>query len=224
MGLRLYNPRSVVLALTDNQLRNYRTSSEPYDELFYYIRHNIEDVRDDLVLMISGERIPADIEQYAAVSMEINSREQIYSAMVVYGLLTYNSGEVLVPDKELMDKYNEMLLSKDSLGYVYSLAKRSEQMLKATLAGDTKVIEDILQFAHFIFYPEHKDEDGIVLELKIDGTPEKAVTRIKNKKYALRFMGRLGKEGQYTGQILAVGISYNRKTKEHSCKVEVLNI
>ena len=36
-GTRLYNPRSVVLALTDNQLRNYWISSGPYDELFYYI-------------------------------------------------------------------------------------------------------------------------------------------------------------------------------------------
>ena len=83
----LYNPRSVVLALTDNQLRNYWTSSGPYDELFYYIKHNIEDVRDDLILMVSGERVAADIGQFAAVSMEINSKEQIYSAMVVYDIL-----------------------------------------------------------------------------------------------------------------------------------------
>lgn len=32
-GIKLYNPRSVVLALTDNQLRNYWTSSGPYDEV-----------------------------------------------------------------------------------------------------------------------------------------------------------------------------------------------
>ena len=147
-GLRLYNPRSVVMALTDNQLRNYWTSSGPYDELFYYVRHNVEDVRDDLVLLVSGERVSTDIGQFSAASMEINSREQIYSAMVVYGLLTYDSGEVLIPNKELMDKFNELLLSKDSLGYVYNLAKKSEQMLQATIAGDTKIMEEILQFAH----------------------------------------------------------------------------
>ena len=109
-GIRLYNPRSVVLALTDNQLRNYWTSSGPYDELFYYIRNNIEDVRDDLALMVSGERVATDIGQYAAVSMEITSKEQIYSAMVVYGLLTYKDGTVLIPNKELMDRFNELLL------------------------------------------------------------------------------------------------------------------
>ncbi len=36
----IYNPRSVVLALENNNLENYRTSSGPYDELFYYIGAN----------------------------------------------------------------------------------------------------------------------------------------------------------------------------------------
>ena len=39
-------------------------------------------------------------------------------------------------------------MSKDSLGYVYNLARKSEQMLQATMAGDTKTMEEILQFAH----------------------------------------------------------------------------
>ena len=112
-GIRLYNPRSVVLALTDNQLRSYWTSSGPYDELFYYIRHNVEAVRDDLAYMVSGEKVPVNIGQFSAVSMEMTSREQIYSAMVIYGLLTYEDGGVLIPNKELMDKFNELLLSRN---------------------------------------------------------------------------------------------------------------
>lgn len=43
-GKRLYNPRSVVMALRFNQLSNYWTSSGPYDELFYYIRHDIDQI------------------------------------------------------------------------------------------------------------------------------------------------------------------------------------
>lgn len=44
-GARLYNPRSVVGALTNNQISNYWTGSGPYDEIFYYIRNNIEDIQ-----------------------------------------------------------------------------------------------------------------------------------------------------------------------------------
>ena len=36
--------------------------------------------------------------------------------MVVYGLLTYENGEVFIPNKELMKKYEELLRNKESLG------------------------------------------------------------------------------------------------------------
>lgn len=265
-GKRIYNPRSVVCALTDNQLSNYWTSSGPYDEVFYYIRNNIEAVRDDMVLMISGQEIPIILQGYAVTETELKTRNQIYSAMVVYGLLTYRNKAVSIPNKELMDKFQELILDKDCLGYVHNLAKESERMLAATLAGDTDTMTKILKFAHdtespifsynseielsaivnlvylaardkyrveredkagegyvdFIFYPQIKTADSIILELKIDSTPEDAIQQIKDRGYALRLKGKLGEKPKYTGKILAVGISYNRKTKEHTCKVEIL--
>ena len=97
------NPRSVVCALTDNQLSNYWVSSGKYDS---------------------------------------------YSAMVVYGLLTYENGMVFIPNKELMGSYAAMMKKEQSLGYIYRLANVSSQMLQATLAGDTETMEKIIQYAH----------------------------------------------------------------------------
>ena len=45
--------------------------------------------------------------------------------MVVYGLLTYENGAMRIPNRELMDKYDELLLENESPGYVYNLAKES---------------------------------------------------------------------------------------------------
>ena len=56
----------------------------------------------------------------------------------------------------------------------------------------------------------------------MDASPEEAVQQIIDKKYLLRFKGRLGEKRKFTGRILAVGISYDRKTKVHACKVEEL--
>ena len=98
--------------------------------------------------MISGEHIEAKVQEYAATAEELTTKNQIYSAMVIYGLLTYEDGEVFIPNRELMYKYNELLLTNESLGYVYRLAKESERMLKATLAGDTQTMAEILEYAH----------------------------------------------------------------------------
>ena len=74
----------------------------------------------------------------------------------------------------------------------------------------------------FIFYPERKGVDALILELKVDDTPERAIRQIRDRNYALRFKGKVGEKPKYTGRILAVGIGYDRKTKEHACKVETL--
>ena len=147
-GKKVYNPRSVVCALRYNHLESYWTSSGPYDEIFYYIDKNVAEVRDDIALMISQIPVPAKIEEYAAVSMKLQTKEEIFSAMVVYGFLSYENGKVCIPNKELMNQFTDMLRRETSLGYVYQLAKESEKMLQATLEKDTDTMKRILEFAH----------------------------------------------------------------------------
>lgn len=265
-GEHLYNPQSVICALINGQLANYWTGSGIYDSVFHYVRNNIEDIRDDMALMVSGERVGVRMQEYSATVDELVTRDQIYSAMVVYGLLTYEDGEVFIPNKELMLKFEELILNKESMGYVFRLAKESSKMLEATLKQDTGTMSEILQFVHntetpilsynnetelaavvnlvylaardkyrveredkagkgfvdFIFYPRRANQDGVILELKVDHTPEEAVSQIKEKGYLLRFDGKIGELPQYTGHVLAVGIGYRKDTKEHSCKVERL--
>lgn len=264
-GKRIYNPRSVVVALTNNNLGNYWTNSGPYDEIFSYIEYNVDDVRDDVALMVSGESVPAKVREYAAVSMNLTTRDEIFSAMVVYGFLTYKDGKVSIPNKELMDRFGEMLQKEPSMGYIHQLAKHSRKMLEATIYNDTKTMEDILSYAHntevpilsynhevelaaivnlvyltardyyrveredksgtgfvdFIFYPNNQNEyPGMILELKVDATPEEAIQQIKEKQYDLKLRGRLGEDKE--NKILAVGISYDKKSKNHKCRVETL--
>lgn len=263
----MYNPRSVVASLMNNNLENYWTSSGPYDEIFYYIEHNVADVRDDIALMVSGVPVSAKVQEYAAVSMKLGTKDEIFSAMVVYGFLSYENGKVSIPNKELMDKFSDMLRKEASLGYVHHLAKASERMLAATLNGDINTMLEIMELVHntevpllsynneteltaiinlvylaardvylieredkvgkgyvdFIFYPViDTSADCIILELKVDHTPEEAIQQIKDKQYALRFKPKLGEESKYTGRILAVGITYDKGTKKHQCKIEEL--
>lgn len=147
-GERIYNPRSVVAALTNNNLGNYWTSSGPYDEIYYYINHNTDAVRDDLARMVSGIPVSANIREYAATSMNLTNKDEIFSAMTVYGFLCYEKGCVRIPNHELMERFDDMLRKEPSLGYVHQLAQESEKMPHATLTGDTEIMLEILEFAH----------------------------------------------------------------------------
>lgn len=147
-GQKLYNPRSVVGALSDNQLGSYWTSSGPYDEIFYYIGANTDAVKDDIAAMVADNPVPSKVQEYAATSMELKTRDEIFSAMVVYGFLNYKDGYVSIPNKELMDKFAGVVQREPSLGNVYKLTKESGRMLAATKAGDTKIMTELMEYAH----------------------------------------------------------------------------
>ncbi len=149
-GERLYNPRSVVYALSNNQIADYWTSSGSYMEIADYIIDNVDDIKEAIILMVEGESVPVVMKAQAATARTWTTKDEILSAMVVYGFLTYDEANetVRIPNRELMDEFNITVKKEASLHYLDSLAKESKRMLKATLEGDSKTVEDIMGFVH----------------------------------------------------------------------------
>jgi len=48
-GRKLYNPRSVILALINGKCRSYWTKTGKLDEVLFFLKYNIGDVRDDVI-------------------------------------------------------------------------------------------------------------------------------------------------------------------------------
>ena len=63
---------------------------------------------------------------------------------------------------------------------------------------------------------KNSDKPAIVLELKYKQDVETAIDQIKRKEY-------IAKVEQYTGDILLVGINYDKKEKKHSCVIETVS-
>lgn len=71
-------------------------------------------------------------------------------------------------------------------------------------------------FADFVFIPQKEyahDYPALVVELKWNQSAQTAIQQMKEKKYPASIE-------QYTGEILLIGINYNKKTKEHECVIE----
>ena len=68
-------------------------------------------------------------------------------------------------------------------------------------------------FADCAFIPYKPDVPAIIIELKKDDTVENAIDQIKNRKYPEALE-------KYKDNLLLVAISYDSKTKEHSCRIE----
>ena len=254
----VYNPRSVAFALRKGRCQSYWTNTGPMDEILYYINSDVDDIKNDVMQMVSDVPLEIKLKGYSAEQKELNTRNQILSAMTIYGFLSYHDETLTIPNKELRIKFDEALEDK-SMGAVSELVMKSNEMLKATLRKYTETMEKLIQEAHdinipvikyndenslacivtlvylsartkykivrempagigfadFIFYPNDKSKPAFIIELKKDSTPDEALKQIEEKRYALALK-------DYTGQKLAVGISYDSKLKNHKVKIEKL--
>ena len=71
-------------------------------------------------------------------------------------------------------------------------------------------------FADFVYLPkpEYKTSyTALLVELKWNKSTDTAMEQIRDKKYPDSIL-------EYTGDLLLVGINYNKRTKEHECRIE----
>ena len=54
---------------------------------------------------------------------------------------------------------------------------------------------------------------ALVIELKFNHTADTAIDQIKRKEYPTKM-------AEYSGDILLVGVNYDKETKLHTCKIE----
>ena len=69
-------------------------------------------------------------------------------------------------------------------------------------------------YADLVMIPRRNvNKPALVVELKFNHTADTAIDQIKRKEYPAKI-------AEYTGDILLVGICYDKETKQHECKIE----
>ena len=104
-------------------------------------------------------------------------------------------------------QYND----ENALSYTISLAlyaARNYYHVYRELAGGKG-------FADLVFVPKRKfaDKPAMVIELKWNRNAEAAIAQIKQKKYCESLK-------EYQGNLILVGVDYDKKTKVHNCRIE----
>lgn len=69
-------------------------------------------------------------------------------------------------------------------------------------------------FADIVFVPhKYTSRPAMIVELKWDQSAEGAIAQIKEKQYVKALE-------HYTGDILLVGVNYDKDSKKHQCRIE----
>ena len=133
-GVHIYNPASVSKALGEGVCKNNWTGTGPMNEIRDIIEKNVLDLREDIIRMAGGEELEIRLKGFSAEKSRISTRDEILSAMVVYGFLSYNRGKLSIPNHELLLKFQEALAS-EPMGLKQTI-EESMKLLRAVLERD----------------------------------------------------------------------------------------
>ena len=257
----IFNPYSVMRAIDDNRYRSYWTTTSAYDSVITYIQMNFDGLKDDVIRMLSGERVYVDTTEFLNDMHIVRSKNDVFTVLIHLGYLAYDGDtqECYIPNKEVADEMNNAIKATSWTLLAESI-QNSRALLYDTIAGKEQAVAQAINLAHdehtsilsyndenslacvltiayiwarneYVIHREYATGKGyadlvmiprrnvnkpaLVIELKFNHSIDTALDQIKRKDYP-------SKIAEYTGDILLVGINYDKDTKQHTCKIERL--
>ena len=257
----IFNPYSVMRAIDDNRYRSYWTTTSAYDSVITYIQMNFDGLKDDVIRMLSGERVYVDTTEFLNDMHIVRSKNDVFTVLIHLGYLAYDGDtqECYIPNKEVADEMNNAIKATSWTLLAESI-QNSRALLYDTIAGEEQAVAQAINLAHdehtsilsyndenslacvltiayiwarneYVIHREYATGKGyadlvmiprrnvnkpaLVIELKFNHSIDTALDQIKRKDYP-------SKIAEYTGDILLVGINYDKDTKQHTCKIERL--
>lgn len=257
--LSIYSPRSVVSCMRLGKIGNYWNQTETFEALQVYIDMNFEGLKDDVLSMISGERVPVNVGSFTNDMTTFRTEDDVLTLLIHLGYLGYDFADkcVFIPNSEVRGEYVNAVSVSD-WGEVSSALKNSADTLNAIWQGRPGQVALGMEQAHFEtahiqyndenalsytislalyaarnFYTIHRELPGgkgfadlvflprkrfqekpaLIVELKWDRSAKGAISQIKRKQYVESLK-------EYQGNLLLVGVNYDKKTREHQCVIE----
>ena len=145
----IYNPQSVVRAVTTRIFDSYWTKTETFEALQMYIKIDMDGLRQSVIRMIAGEHIPVNTAKFQNDMVSLNSADDVLTLLIHLGYLTYdfNTKTAWIPNKEVQQEFINCI-EDGGWEEVMNSLRRSDELLKATLSGDSDTVARILEEVH----------------------------------------------------------------------------
>ncbi len=122
-NLHIYNPKSVVDALTWKELESYWTGTETYEALKIYIDLNFDGLKEAIAIMIGNGRCLIDSTTFQNDMTTFKTRDDVLTLLVHLGYLTYDrkTSEVFIPNQEIEQEFMRAMKVGGWEGIIQSL-------------------------------------------------------------------------------------------------------
>ncbi len=145
----IYNPKSIIDSLLEDEFQSYWTKTETYEALKVYIAMNMDGLKDSIIIMLGGGRCTVDVETFQNDMTTFTGKDDILTLLIHLGYLAYDKekSEVFIPNEEVRAEFVRTVRLA-GWDVVTKVLNASDILLDATLNGDEKLVAQKLDDVH----------------------------------------------------------------------------
>lgn len=149
-GMEIYSPESVVKSMVRHKFDGYWGKTSSYQVIVDRIKNNYLDTKDDIIKMLSGEKIYVDAGMFLNTLKDFHSKDDVFTYLIHLGYLAYDSDEQVcwIPNKEVQREWARAISVVEDYATTDEIIKASRELLNDTLNMDEDRVARALDIAH----------------------------------------------------------------------------
>ncbi len=169
-GVEVYNPKSVVEAITNDGFGDYWTLTSATEAVSNYMNYDNGELKGKITLMLSGESVPVDPMRFSNDLTKVDSQDAALTILIHLGYLAFDEKErtCRIPNFEIRQEFERAI---DELNWqdIYNPISNSKKLYEETIKGNTDFINKTLDDNHSelasIFNKNKEDALGIIVTI-----------------------------------------------------------
>ena len=151
-GKDIYNPNSVVSAISDGICQSYWSGTSSNEEVVNLINMNFDGIKDDIIHLIEGSTIQFSCTTFQNDMVSIKTKDDIFSLLVCLGYLgcVDDGGDyrlAYVPNKEIRTALSSIVKSQPWFNSI-PIIERSQSLFEAITTLDANKTAEIITEIH----------------------------------------------------------------------------
>jgi len=163
-GQHMYNPNSVYNAMMRKKFDSYWKNTSAFSTINTFITINFDGLKEDIMKMLSGEMVYVDVKGFENDLSMIGNKDDALTALIHLGYLGYDKNEksAYIPNYEVKEAY-QSALSRGNWSEISKSISRCEELLMATIKGESDKVAELLELSHDTYTSilKYNDENAL---------------------------------------------------------------
>ena len=168
-GIHIYNPNSVVSAVSDGKCKSYWSGTSSNEEFVRLINMDFQGIKEDIINLIEGDEVTFSCANFQNDMVTVKDKNDVFCLLVCLGYLgcaeTKNQYRKVayVPNAEIKAALMDIVREQNWYERMETI-KRSENLLKAIMELDGTTVAKVIQDIHnssAVSLLDYNDEESL---------------------------------------------------------------